>query len=128
MKRWALIWCLIPLALLAQAPQPSQTPEGTQYLSGGVGVPEREQLAQMGQGYPLKLIFADRTGHYLCGVRVMVMREGQKVAEVPSAGPWLYLKLSPGRYTIQAVFRGLRRTLTSVRLRPRGQVIRLIRF
>lgn len=126
--KWALPCMLVPLALWAQTLRPASTPEGVRYLSGGVGVPEREQLSRLGRGYPLKLIFADRTGHYLCEVRVRVVQDGRKVAEVPSAGPWLYLQLPPGRYTIHAVFRGRRRTIRSVRLRPRGQVVRLIHF
>jgi hypothetical protein len=81
--------------------------QGVPYLSGGVGIGEREHLREMHKSYNLKLIFALADGDYLADVNVVVENSsGSKVLDVQSPGPWFYTKLAPGQYTITATAEG----------------------
>lgn len=82
----------------------AQEPE---YISGGVGAEQREEMkAQRGE-YNLLLTFADRDGEMLAGVALTVRdRQGRTVLELPEAGPMVYAKLPPGSYRIVATAGG----------------------
>ena len=83
------------------------TAVGISYLSGGIGEEERETLTQLGQAYPLKLIFADTSGHYLSDVAVGILNErGQEVLAAVSQGPWFFANLPAGRYHVLAMAQG----------------------
>lgn len=84
-----------------------ETYHGVPYLSGGIGIGEREYLREMHKSYNLKLIFALADGDYLADVNVVVENPGgNKVLDVESPGPWFYTKLPPGQYTITATVDG----------------------
>lgn len=106
-----------PLALLLAQPLPlsarttasgietGSSPEGARFMSGGVGVEEREKMIEMAPGYDLKLSFADRQGHYLSDVDVTVSDEhGKQVLHTTTEGPWLYVALPQGKYEVKARF------------------------
>ena len=81
--------------------------KGVPYLSGGVGIGEREHLREMYKNYDLKLMFAMQDGDYLANVGVVVENaKGEKVLDVNSPGPWFYTKLEPGMYTVKATAQG----------------------
>jgi ABC-type glycerol-3-phosphate transport system substrate-binding protein len=74
-----------------------------QVWSGGVGEGAREALEEQAQGANLKLEFATPDGHYLADVKVVIQsRGGQTVLETISEGPWAYVRLPAGRYTVTA--------------------------
>jgi hypothetical protein len=74
-----------------------------QYITGGVGAEEREDMKAQREQYNLLLTFADRNGEMQAGVAVTVRdRRGRTVLEVPEAGPMVYAKLPPGSYRISA--------------------------
>jgi len=75
-------------------------------LNGGADLDQAERLRQMAQQYPLRVVFSVRSGDYAVADEFVILRDGQPVAEVPSAGPWLLVDLPPGRYTLQATFEG----------------------
>lgn len=78
-----------------------QTEEEVAYVSGGIGLDERETLDSMSQDYNLKLIFAVPTGHYLSNVKVRITdNSGSTVLEAISEGPWFFAKLPPGTYRV----------------------------
>lgn len=80
---------------------------GVAYLSGGIGLDEREQMERMGGGYNLKLIFAVQQGNFVSDVQVSVTDgSGQTVLAVVADGPWLYAKLPAGAYAIAATYLG----------------------
>ncbi len=93
------------------------------YLSGGVGLDEREALNQIGRDYNLKLSFAVTSGNYLGDVSVEIRDSSGRIAlEAVSEGPWFYAKLPPGRYTV--VVKGNERTQQkSVQLSGKGQAV-----
>ena len=98
-----------PLALSAQSIfsgiDTEKSPEGTPYMSGGVGQEEREQMIKMAQGYDLKLEFADSRGNYLSDVKVTVDdQQGNEILRTTTAGPWLYADLPQGKYDVKASF------------------------
>jgi hypothetical protein len=96
-----------PLAArtLAAGIDTEKSPEGTSFMSGGVGLEERQKMIKMAQGYDLKLAFADRRGEYLSDVKVTVDDgQGKQVLSTTTAGPWLYAELPQGKYDVKASF------------------------
>ena len=107
----------VPLALLLAQPLPlsartissgidtEKSPEGTAFMSGGVGQEERARMLKMAQGCDLKLEFADRHGDYLSDVKVTVDdQHGKQILRTTTAGPWLYAELPQGKYDVKASF------------------------
>ena len=107
----------IPLALMLGQAAPlaartlaggidtEKSPEGTSFMSGGVGREERQKMIKMAQGYDLKLAFADRRGEYLSDVKVTVDDDqGKQVLSTTTAGPWLFAELPQGKYNVKASF------------------------
>ena len=88
--------------------------QAQEYITGGVGFEQREEMkAQRGQ-YNLLLTFADRDGELRAGVAVTVRdRAGNTVLEVPDAGPMVYAKLPPGTYRVTASTDGMERVRTA---------------
>jgi len=80
-----------------------QTDEEVAYVSGGIGLDEREALESMSQDYNLKLTFALPSGHYLSNVKVRITdHNGRTVLETTSDGPWFFVKLPAGTYHVSA--------------------------
>jgi hypothetical protein len=107
----------VPLALMLAQPLPlsarttasgidtGSSREGARFMSGGVGLEERQRMLEMAPGYDLKLSFADRLGHYLSDVNVTVSDEhGKQVLITTTKGPWLYIKLPQGKYDVKASY------------------------
>jgi hypothetical protein len=80
---------------------------GVSYVSGGIGLGERQKLETMSKDYNLKLVFAIQKGNFLADVKVMITNGGgHTVLEATSEGPWLFAKLTPGTYNISATVAG----------------------
>ena len=74
------------------------------YMTGGAGVDEREALFAASKDYGLKLSFAakDETAS-LSDVTVgIATTRGEQVMLMKEMGPYLFVKLEPGDYTITA--------------------------
>lgn len=102
---------------LAQGLPPAQTQAGVAYLNGGIGLDESEALKAERARWPLTLVFAVQTRRravYASDVRVRISDAGgaERFA-LDDAGPYLLLRLAPGRYTVQATHDGhtLRRSV-----------------
>lgn len=74
------------------------------YISGGIGVREREEMEKMGDQFSLKLIFARPDGEFLAYITVLVEEAGSglRVINAISRGPWFYVDLPEGEYTVTA--------------------------
>ncbi len=74
-----------------------------QYFSAGVGVEERNASYPP---YPLKLIFVQGGRAFLAEVAISIAKsDGTSLADIPSEhvmGPWLFVELPTGTYTITA--------------------------
>lgn len=77
-------------------------------VSGGVGVGARDTLDQRAEKYGLKLVFAQSpSGDYLAEVPVTITdRHGNTVIDAVSEGPWMYVDLPTGNYSVKAQFNG----------------------
>ena len=125
MRNWR--WLLIPVAVFlmiifalsissAEEDFLKKGRDGSiSFLSGGVGLREREILDEMGKNYPLKLIFSNKKGEYLSDVIVKILDENNKtILTTVSNGPWLFVYLPAGIYHLEASSRGDRRRISRV--------------
>lgn len=79
--------------------------KGEAYYSGGVGITERRQMADMTRNCNLKLVFDTNTGAYLSAVAVKIQdAKGKVIIDTVSQGPWFSAKLPPAAYRITTVF------------------------
>ncbi|MCC2656210.1 MAG: putative exported protein [Panacagrimonas sp.] len=80
------------------------------YLSGGIGSDETAAIKAAAPGYPLTLQFSSSTGAYLASVVVKITdAAGNVVLDTTTEGPYLLVKLEPGRYTVDAMLDGIDR-------------------
>jgi hypothetical protein len=122
-----VVVCVWASALFAQQPEsfPIQPKHygNVPYLSGGVGLDEREALNQMARDYDLKLSFAVSGGNYLGDIAVEIRDAGGRmVLEAVSEGPWFFTKLPSGRYTVLVKVMGKTQQKT-VQVSGRGQTV-----
>jgi len=82
--------------------------QGRPWVSGGVGIEEVRALEARRADYSLWLVTAvKRSGAYLADVRIKITDADRRaVFEGVLDGPWLYVDLMPGRYTVEASFNG----------------------
>ena len=108
--RLALIHTLILFSLQATAESilKPQTQGDVTFVSGGVGVDERNEMQAIRAEYNLSVLFSvQSTGEYLSGVKVSIVdSKGNLLLETVSDGPMLLAKLKPGRYNINAELEG----------------------
>lgn len=83
---------------------------GVPYLSGGVGLEERQRLEQSTGDYNLKLVFAATAGAYLGDVHVVIRGPRGVALDATSTGPWFFAKLPPGKYRVSATANGRTQT------------------
>ncbi|MGN6580844.1 MAG: carboxypeptidase regulatory-like domain-containing protein [Bordetella sp.] len=76
------------------------------YTSGGVGQDEEQAFKQQAPNWPLALQFSGAGGQYIADIHLSIMkRDGTKVLEAVSQGPFMLVKLPPGAYTIRAAYK-----------------------
>ncbi|MBL8361252.1 MAG: hypothetical protein JNN18_12230 [Rubrivivax sp.] len=95
-------------------------------VNGGAGLDEAAAIKRMAGHYPLRIVFSQRNGDYEVADSLQVMRGGERVAEVPDAGPWLLVDLPPGRYTLRGDFGG-RMEQREVTIGRGGQTVHWVR-
>lgn len=99
-KRILAIAALIAVSLSAI---PAQAQSEALVWTGGVGLEERDAAPKEGT----KLVFFVETGNFLANVQVVVKdASGKEVVNATSKGPWMILKLAPGRYSVNASVAG----------------------
>jgi hypothetical protein len=107
----------LPLALILLQPMPvpasptadqiasGKTEQGYPFVSGGVGIEERQQMLHQAKRYDLELAFADHTGKYLSNVDIVINdQHGRQIVNTISSGPWFYISLPAGKYDVKATF------------------------
>jgi hypothetical protein len=103
----------LPLALMTTAlylsppvyaePLQVQQQAGISFVTGGVGLGEREALTQQASQFNLKVVNTNPTGAYTADVQVSIVdSSGHEVLNTRLDGPWLMAKLPAGRYTLNA--------------------------
>ena len=105
------------------------TEGGFRYMTGGVGSDEREVMERLDIPFNLKLIFAEGSGNFLSDVKLSILDEpGHNVAEATSNGPWFYIKLPPGFYTVVATFNNDSKRIKNLDLSKRERVTRFLHW
>jgi hypothetical protein len=94
---------------LAQEPGllPPDTPtviSGVETVCTGVGTDAREDPRW--STYPLKIEIVGKGGQYLANMQITVNKDAKIIVQAECGGPWLLLKLSPGRYQVSATVEG----------------------
>ena len=90
------------------------SPELGIFISGGIGLDERQEMYANRDRYNLRLSFANARGMYISGVDVSIEPLSTKgtAMHCPDAGPLLFLSLIPGKYRISAAFENKTQVLT----------------
>ncbi len=79
-----------------------------EYVSGGVGLDESKALQGAQRQWPLSLRFTGPTAEFLADVRVQITdAHGNNVLDTTSRGPYMLVRLRPGRYTVHASHNGV---------------------
>lgn len=101
-----------------QGPGIVKSQAGVPFMSGGIGVEERNQMRQAAKSYNLGLSFAGKSRGYLTDVSVVINDDkGQQVLSSANTGPWFYVQLPPGKYTVKATYNGKVREVKNLRLK-----------
>lgn len=98
-------------------------------ISGGVGMAARDHMSQRAEDYELKLVFAATpSGDYLAEIPVTIKdRSGNTVVNTVSNGPWMFVDLPTGTYSVQARYDGRTET-RQVAVTSGSQRIVYVRF
>jgi hypothetical protein len=81
--------------------------QGIAYVSGGIGLDEREKLTATAKNFSLKLVFAVKSREYLSDVKVKITdSSGKKVLDAVADGPWFFADLPTGKYTVTVSLKG----------------------
>lgn len=81
------------------------------FVSGGVGLDESTAFQRSESSWPLALRFTGAGGEYLSDVHVSVLdARGGEVLKTDARGPYMLVRLKPGRYTVRASYNGSEQT------------------
>ncbi|WP_028225842.1 carboxypeptidase-like regulatory domain-containing protein [Paraburkholderia ferrariae] len=81
------------------------------FVSGGVGQDESRALQHAERQWPLALRFTGPGGEFLADVRVKIAdAHGSDVLDTTSRGPYMLVKVPPGRYTVHVSHAGVAKT------------------
>jgi hypothetical protein len=76
------------------------------FVSGGVGLDESKALQQAQSHWPLSLRFTGPSSEFLADVHVRVVdAHNSEVLNATSRGPYMLVRLHPGRYTVHAQYK-----------------------
>lgn len=96
-------------------------------MSGGIGIEQQEAMRKQAAAYNVKLVFALKSREYVADVKVSIAdKNGNEILNTISEGPWLYVQLPPGVYTIKCSFRGDTKEIRELRVPKSGQLTRTL--
>jgi len=82
-----------------------RTAAGHPYMNGGFSYDEQRAMEQAAQPFNLKLLFANSVGTPAVPAFLVIgANDGSPIEKISLYGPWLYIQLPPGSYTILARF------------------------
>ncbi|RQP27053.1 carboxypeptidase regulatory-like domain-containing protein [Burkholderia ubonensis] len=96
--------CLLGIGTDALA-EPSPVPierGGIVYVTGGIGADDANSFHEVAPRYNLRITLASRTGEYLSDVDITITSGTTPILDVQTAGPFLFARVPPGRYTVLA--------------------------
>jgi hypothetical protein len=91
---------------------PLQLQGQTEFLAGGIGSDESEAIRKEGRSWPLMLEFAQggasgaaERAEYVSDVKIVIKdKSGNLVLDATAGGPFMLVKLAPGRYSLDATY------------------------
>ncbi len=88
---------------LAQEPYKVEVQEqtGISFVTGGVGKDEKTALEAVQNSYNLRLINADKVGHYSGDVHLIISDMKQNILLDTTSGPIFYANLPNGKYVVE---------------------------
>lgn len=90
---------------------PVEQDHGVAYVTGGVGQDEATAMRGLATGYNMRATFTTRSGEYLSGVNVQVLRaDGSTAFAATTDGPYLFARLPQGHYRVIASLDGAERS------------------
>lgn len=87
-------------------PAVQHSPDGIDYISGGVGEEDRTAMAARQGEFPFKVVLSAAGGEYLVADHLNVTTPQGKLLIIRDAGPVVMMKLPPGAYTFEATYQG----------------------
>jgi hypothetical protein len=130
-----LILLLLPGFAAARKPQlpdtsimRGKTAAGFDYMNGGLTFDEQQAMERQSAPYNLKLVFERRSAILDSPILLLIgdNRSGQ-VDKILLHGPWFYVQLPPGGYTIVARIKNKIILIRDVYLRENRQAIYFVR-
>lgn len=104
---------VMPIATFAEDTMQTQTPEmmgDVSYVSGGIGESELEMMQGRAKDYSLEFVFVQKLKQkeeYLADINVRIQDAHHNVVlETVTEGPYLFLNLPKGRYSVSAEYKG----------------------
>lgn len=104
---------VMPIATFAEDMMQMHTPEmmgEVSYVSGGIGESELEMMQGRAKDYSLEFVFVQKLKQkeeYLADVNVKIQDANHNVVlETVTEGPYLFLNLPKGRYSVSAEYNG----------------------
>ena len=91
-----------------------QSVGGFAVVNAGAGKEEVAALQRMASRYNLRVVISGRGGEYGVADRLLVSGPNGVRVEIVDAGPWLLMRLPPGRYTLDASFGGRAERRTAI--------------
>jgi hypothetical protein len=85
------------------------------FVSGGVGSDETSALKRAQHDWPLAMRFTGPGSEFIADVHVRIVSASEgAVLDADSRGPYMLVRLRPGRYSVHAVYDGIdqRKTVT----------------
>ena len=114
------------LAALAICVMGALQAHGAAMVCGGVGNDERRELATRAGGVALSLEFSlAGRGNYIADVDVTITPVNGAAFTAKTDGPICYLELPPGRYKVEAAYRGTRKSTTATVPAKPGKPVRI---
>ena len=80
---------------------------GVSYMNGGANIDDADYLKARIPEFAMAFVFSGRGGEYGVADKLTLLNGDQVVLAVPNAGPYMLVKVPPGRYTAEAVFKGV---------------------
>lgn len=91
---------------------PVQSQGETEFMTGGIGKDESEAILQEGRAWPLMLELAQASApraEYISDVQISIKdKSGNTVLDIGAEGPYVLVKLPPGKYALDAVYESVK--------------------
>jgi hypothetical protein len=97
-------------------------------MNGGLTFDERVTMEVQSAPYNLKIMFAPRAGILTSSILLMIgNNQNRRVDKITLQGPWFYVQLPPGSYTIMARIKNKIVLIRDVYLRENHRATYLVR-